>query len=421
MRFDLRYGAGSLPLDISRRIPFETLLPISVEDSIDTERTIMNALENPIDSSSFSRIISQVDSICIVVNGGQDIELVSTLLNTVLESLHASMSGPSNISIIYPMGFIDSTSRDKTSKIIKLYDQGYYQQILHDPRMGEDLCFVGETPTHCTPVYVNKAFMDAEVKIGIGTIRSDVFVGATGGRMSVIPYSSGIKSISHNYKLQATNSNNPFDTGSAACIDLEEASRLACLDFIINAIPDWKDNLRGIIAGNPYTAWYNGVAMAKSMTETYFSHKADIAFVSAGGSSNDRTLYDAVDSLHAGKEATEHGGVIVLIAECVEGAGPDGFVRGVSECNSQEEISLLAETGFEIGMEKARFFVDILSSRKVIICSRLRESLIAERFRSTAVKDPQEGYEVAKTSMVSNPRIAVIPQGNGTLPIMKNS
>jgi len=421
MRFDLRYGDGSLPLDISGRIPFETLSPISVEDSIDTERTIMNALENPVDSIPFSRITSRVGSATIVVNGGPDIKLSSSLLDTVLESLHASISGPTNISIIYPMEFIQSTQRADTFEQIGHHDLSDYHQILHDPRMSEDLCYVGETPTHCTPVYVNEAFMDAEVKIGIGTIRSDVFVGATGGRMSVIPYSSGIKSISRNYKLQATNSNSPFDTGSAACIDLEEASRLACLDFIINAVPDWKGNLKGVIAGNPYTAWHNGVAIAKSMTETYFNHKADIAFVSAGGSSNDRTLYDAVDSLHAGKEATEHGGVIILVAECIEGAGPDGFVRGVSECNSREEISLLAETGFEIGMEKARFFVDILNSRKVIICSRLRESLIAERFRSTAVKDPQEGYEVAKTSMVSNPRIVVIPQGIGTLPIMKNN
>lgn len=421
MRFDFRYGDGSLPVDISGRLQVTTLLPRSVENRIDTHRAIIDRLENPADSIPFSRITSRASSATFVVNGGPDIKLSCSLLDTVLESLHASISGPTNITIIYPMEFIQFTQRDDLIEQIGLHDLSDYHQIIHDPRMSEDLCFVGETPTHCTPIYVNKAFMDAEVKIGIGTIRSDVFVGATGGRMSVTPYSSGIKSISRNCKLQATYSNTPFNTGSAACVDLEEASRLACLDFIINAIPDWKGNLKGVIAGNPYNAWYNGVAMAKSMTEAYFSHKADIAFVSAGGSSNDRTLYDAVDSLHAGKEATEHGGVIVLVAECVEGAGPDGFVRGVSECNSREEISLLAETGFEIGMEKSRFFLDILNSRKVIICSRLRESLISERFRSIAVKDPQEGYEVAKTSMVSNPRIAVIPQGIRTLPIMKNN
>ena len=420
MRFDLRYGDGLLPLDISGRSPVETLLPISVESSNDTDRTIIEALEKPLDSEPFSRVTSQVDSVVIVVNGGQDNELISILLNVVLESFRASLSGPTNISIIYPMDFIHSAPRDELSNLMGLHNQGGYQQIIHDPRLSDDLCFVGETPTHCTPVYVNKAFMDAEVKIGLGMIRSDIFVGATGGRMSVLPYSSGIKSISRNYKLQTTSSSGPFVIDSAACIDLEEASRLACLDFIINAIPDWTGTLNEVIAGDPYTAWRSGVAKAKSMTETFFHHKADIAIVSAGGSTNDRTLYDAVDALHAGKEATEYGGVIVLVAECVDGAGPEDFIKGVSECKSSEEISLLAETGFEIGMEKARFVVDILNSRKIVVCSRLRRSLIEERFKSTAVKDPQEGYEIAKNSIVSSPRIAVIPNGIRTLPVMKN-
>ena len=421
MRFDFRYGDGLLPLDVSGRLAVETLLPTSVGKSIDTERTIIDALEKPLDSSPFSQITSQADSVAIVVNGGHDYELISVLLSTVLESFRTSISGPTSTSIIYPMDFLHSTPQDAPSNLMGLHEQSGYHQILHNPRQSEDLCLVGETPTHCTPVYVNKALMDAEIKIGIGTIRSNVLVGATGGRMSVLPYSSGIRSISRNYKIQATNSSGPFVTDSAACIDLEEASRLACLDFIINAIPDWKDNFNGVIAGNPYTAWHKGVVTAKSMTETYFHHKADIAIVSAGGSPNDRTLYDAVDALHAGKEATEHGGVIVLVAECIEGPGPEGFIKGVSECASREELSLLAETGFEIGMEKSRFFVDIMNSRKIIICSRMRQSLVSERFKCTAVKDPQEGFEVAKNSIVSSPRIAVIPHGMRTLPVMKNA
>ncbi|MGY5880312.1 MAG: lactate racemase domain-containing protein [Candidatus Thorarchaeota archaeon] len=420
MRFDLRYGAESLPLEISGRLPVDSLVPITVEESIDANRAIIDALEKPLESDSFSRIISRVCSVAVVVNGGHDIELNTILLNTILESLRASISGPTNISIINPLEFIHPTPRDDPLHQMDLQDRDGYQQILHKSRENEDLCFVGETPTHCTPLYVNNAFMDAEFKIGIGTIRSDIFAGATGGRMSVLPYCSGIKSISRNYKLRATNSGGPFVTDSAVCIDLEEASKLACLDFIVNAIPDWKGNLNGVFAGNPYTAWNRGVSQAKSLTETFFHHKADIAIVSAGGSLNDRTLYDAIDALHAGKEATEHGGVIVLVAECLEGPGPDGFIRGVSECNSSEEISILAETGFELGMEKARFFVDILNSRKVIICSRLRESLVAERFRCSAVKDPQEGYELAKSLIVSSPRIAVIPNGIRTLPRMKN-
>ena len=421
MRFDLRYGTGFLPLEIAGRLTVDTLFPKTVDHIIDTKKTIVEALEKPIDSAPFSQIVSHANSAAIVVNGEQDIELIPLLLTAVLEYLRASISSPTDISVIYPLGPQKSVTRADISEKLGGSNKDGYQLVLHDSRVNEDLYFVGETPTHCTPVSINKVVMDADVKIGIGSIRSDFFAGATGGRMSILPHSSGIKSISRNIKLRATHSVGPFVTDSAACTDLEEASRLAGLDFILNAIPDWKGNLNSVIAGEPYAAWKNGVSLAKNMTETFFQHKADIAIVSAGGLSSDLTLYNATDALYAGKEATEHGGVIVLIAECAEGPGPDGFIQGVSECNSDEEVSILAETGFEMGMEKARFFWSILNSRKVIICSRIRESLIAEKFYCSAVKDPQDGYELAKSLIVSHPRLVVIPDGTRTLPTMKNT
>jgi len=420
MRFDLRYGDGSLPLELSGRLTVDTLLPRTVENLIDIKRTIVEVLEKPIDSSPFSQIASRASSAAIVVNGEQDIDLIPSLLNAVLEYLQASISSPTDISVIYPIEPQDSATRTDIVKKLDGPQRDGYQLVLHDSRENENLSFVGETPTHCTPVYVNKVFMDADVKIGIGTIRSNIFVGATGGRMSVLPHSSGFKSISRNIKLRAIHSVGPFVTDSAVCIDLEEASRLASLDFILNAIPDWKGNLNSIVSGEPYTAWENGVLVSKKMTETIFHHKADIAIVSAGGSYSDLTLFDAMDALYAGRAATDHGGIIVLIAECAEGPGPDGFIRGVSECSSSEEVSVLVEIGFEIGMEKARFFREILNSRKVIICSRIRESLITEKFHCSAVRDPQEGYELARSLIVSSPRLAIIPDGTRILPIMND-
>jgi nickel-dependent lactate racemase len=263
--------------------------------------------------------------------------------------------------------------------------------------------------------------MDADLKIGIDTIRSDVFVGATGGRMAILPHSAGMRSISRNLKLQATQPVGPFNLESAVCTDLEEAAKLASLDFIVNAVPDCNDKLHGVFSGNPFSAWQQGVTLAKQLTEIPIHHKADIAFVSAGGSQYDQTLFDAVDALYAGHKATEYGGVIVLVAECENGAGEDGFIRGVSECHSGDDVSLLAETSFEIGMEKARFFWEVLATRKVIICSRMRESLISERFHCHAVKDPKEGYELAKNLLVTSPRVAVIQHGSRSLPVMRSA
>ena len=416
----MRYGAGSLPLEVPERIPCDIMLPLTLEKNGDIERSFINAIEKPIGSDSLTHLVSLADSIAVVVNGDLDVEPIPLLLNKLIDFFQASISPPNELLVIYTVGSKHSESIDTATKRLGIDERDGYQLILHDVMSNDNLSFLGETPTYCTPLHINSAFANSELKIGLGAIRSNIFTGATGGRMSILPYCSGIKSITRNTKLQATHLVGPFVTDTAACTDLVEASQLACLDFIINAIPDWQNNLNDIVAGNPYTAWDKGVRHAKSMTDSPYKRKADIAIVSAGGSIYDQTLFDAVDALQAGKEATEHGGVIVLVAECADGPGSEGFMRGVSECSSSKEVSLLAETSFELGLEKSRFFWDILHSRKVIICSRLRESLIAERFHCTAVKDPHEGYELARSLIVSNPSIAVIPHGIRTLPVMRN-
>ena len=167
-------------------------------------------------------------------------------------------------------------------------------------------------------------------------------------------------------------------------------------------------------------SWMSGVEHARSLAKAEFSQRADIAIVSAGGNPFDSTLYDAIDSLYPAIEATEHGGSIVLVAECNDDVGPKGFVQGMSEFSSEKELLVSAETNFEIGMEKARFFWSVLSSRNVVICSRLRESLVEERLHCTAVKDPQEGLEVAQRMLASSKKVAIIKDGLRTTPKLSN-
>jgi nickel-dependent lactate racemase len=420
VRIDLLYGEGFLPLEIPHRYDTELIQPRSIITIPNYSDEIIRSLENPIHSGPLPLLLSQAKTAAVVVNSEQDLKLNRDLLNVLLDILRTSMTDHGETFLFFSPKIGSNTNLYEIDQALGEPTTQGHQLILHDPKDNENLCYMGDTSTYSTPVSINKKFAEADIRIGLGTIRYNAFIGATGGRMSVIPHISGFKTIVRNFKMQATKPVGPFVTDSSVCIDMEEISRIAGLDFILNAVPDSTDRIANIIAGEPYSAWYSGVEIGRSLSETPIPCKADIAIVSAGGESSDTTLFDAVDSLHAAREATEYGGTIVLIAECAEGPGPSGFLKGISECKSESEVAFLAETGFELGMEKARFFWSVLSSRKIIICSRLRESMIVEHFHSLAVKDPQEGFELAKEQIVSNPRVAVIPRGNRTLPVFRN-
>jgi nickel-dependent lactate racemase len=420
MRVDLRYGEGSLPLELSDRFSIEQVVAQTVTEHSNIASELLRVVESPIDSLPFSQRVSEVDSIVIVVNRIEHQELIEELLHSLLNSVETFSFNPDNVSIIYPIVSEERITKTEVDDFLGNPESRGHFLILHNPDTKSALETVGETPSYSTPVHVNERYLCADMKIGLGEIRPDVFYGATGGRMSVIPSVSGKRTITRNAKLRATGDIGQFKLDTPSCTDMLETTQLAGLDFIVNSVSDWQGNLAHIVAGDPYSSWKSGVNSAISLAGADYSKRADIAVVSAGGTPHDTTLYDAIDSLYPACEATEHGGSIILVAECGEEVGPKGFIRGMSEFASEAEVLTAAEVDFEIGFEKARFFWNVLSSRNVVICSRLRESLVEERLHCTAVKDPQEGLEVAQSMLASSKKIAILNDGLRTTPKLSN-
>ncbi|MGD9397548.1 MAG: lactate racemase domain-containing protein [Candidatus Thorarchaeota archaeon] len=416
MRVDLRYGEGSLPLELSDRFSIEQIIPQTVTKHPDIASELLRVIESPTDSLPFSQRVSEVASIAIVVNRIENQEIIEGLLHSLLNSVETFSFNPDNVSIFYPIKSSDRMSKTEVDHFLGNPESRGHLLILHNPTTNSSLKLIGETPSYSTPVHVNEAYLCADMKIGLGEIRPDVFFGATGGRMSVVPSVSGKRTINRNAKLRTTKDIGQFNLETPSCVDMMEISQLAGLDYIINSVSDWQGNLAHIVAGDSNSSWNSGVESAKRLAKAEFSRRADIAIVSAGGNPHDSTLYDAIDSLYPACEVTEYGGSIVLVAECDGEVGPKGFIRSMSEFSSEEDVLTAAETSFEVGMEKARFFWNVLSSRKIVICSRLRESLVEERFHCIAVKDPQEGFEAAQSMLASSKKVAILSDGLRSTP-----
>jgi nickel-dependent lactate racemase len=420
MRVDLRYGDGSLPLELDSGLSIEQLLPKTVTKHPNALSELLRVQESPIDSPSLSERVSEVDSIAIVVNRLEHHRLIQDFLLSLLSSVETFAFDPDNVSIIYPVLPGERVMKDEIDDLLGNPEARGPMLVLHRPEKEADLNHIGETPRYSTPVYINEAFLCADLKIGLGEIRPDVFYGATGGRMSVIPSASGMKTINRNAKLRVGKTIGQFIMETPSCIDMLEIAQIAGLGFVVNAVLDWQGNLAQVVAGDSRSSWKSGIESAFRLANTDYTRKADIAVVSAGGNPLDNTLYDAIDSLYPAFEVTEHGASIVLVAECSDDVGPDGFLRGMSEYSSEEEVLIASDTNFELGMEKAHFFWNVLKSRNVIICSSLREPLVEERLHCTAVKDPQEGLEAAQSMLASSKKVAILNDGSRTTPRLRN-
>ena len=420
MRVDLRYGEGFLPLELDHDFTIEQPLPKTVTKHPNALSELLRVQESPIDSLPLSERVSEVDSIAIVVNRLEHHKLIEEILFSLLNSVETFAFDPEIVSIVYPAQPGERVVKDEVDALLGNPEARGHMLVLHRPENEADLNHIGETPRYSTPVYINEAFLCTDLKIGLGEIRPDVFYGATGGRMSVIPSVSGMRTINRNAKLRVGKTIGQFNMETPSCIDMLEIAQLAGLDFIINAVLDWQGNLAQVVAGEFHSSWKSGIESAFRLASADYTRKADIAIVSAGGNPLDNTLYDAIDSLYPALEVTEHGASIVLVAECSGDVGPKGFLHGMSEYSSEEEVLVASDTNFEFGMEKACFFWNVLNSRNVIICSKLRKSLVEEQFHCTAVRDPQEGFEAAQSLLASSKKVAILDDGSRTTPKLRN-
>ena len=416
MRYTFRYGDGFLSLDLRKPVVQE-ILPKSVVKYQNAAHAIRMVLESP--STHLRELVSHDSKYAIIVEDPSISRNLPIMLESLLTYLRSRAIEPDNISIIVSLNNSRKQNIKKLNTMLGSPIEESYPFYVHNIETSSNLDYLGNTPTYNTPIFVNKIFTRADFRIGIGDIRPNMFLGVTGGRMAVIPGICGYKTLEQNTELTLQGDIGPFQITNPVNTDMIETSNIANLQYILNSVPDWKSTVAEYVSGPSIEAWRSGVEIAKILATRAINQRTDIIFVSAGGAPRDLTLFSAIDSLFSASLVSRRDGAIILIAECNQGLGPAGFQEGLFTSESEEDILDKSQFNFKVGMEKAWYFRKLLSSRKVIICSRLRESMVNERLLCDAVKDPQEGLELARLYTGLDAGISIIPDGHSVMPIFQ--
>jgi nickel-dependent lactate racemase len=128
-------------------------------------------------------------------------------------------------------------------------------------------CVEVGTTTRGTRLKVNREVMSADLKIGIGCVTAHAQVGFSGGGKIVLPGVSHMDSIAHYHidvQAQAprTTGLGRFDE-NVMRLDIEEAARMAGLDFKIDVLVNERGDTTHVFAGDFEQAHAQAVALAK--------------------------------------------------------------------------------------------------------------------------------------------------------------
>ncbi len=415
MRIDLPYGEGHLSLDVQGYGPVETFTPRSAVPIHDLDQCFWRMLGTQHDFVDLSG--HRLETATIIVDGPRSLTPAHHLLSCLVPYLESLNLDASEITLLMSNALGDDINQSESIELLRKINPSGCRIEVHDPGRNDATADVGCTPTHGTPIQVNRCLIDSDIRLAVSSVVPDGFAGATGGSMSVLPGVVSERTRVKHRRLSMTAQAKPLDVSGPALTDMNECADLVGLDLIVNVVLDWRGNPAHVIGGRR-EVWQEGVEALSRVARVPFQRKMDIAVVSVGGAPYDRTLYSSIDSLLAALTLTRRDGAIVLLAECEGGVGPSGLLKGISEYDSETELVRSAEDRFEVGMEKARLFWQSLESRRLVLCTRLKQSLVSERLHCEAVRDPEEGLEIARNHVGRTSGIAVVPSGACSVPFM---
>ena len=416
---DLPYGNGFIPINLPvDQYQIDLIYPQKLlSNSSDNSRLVQEAIESPLGCKfPFSSLPSDTQ-IAIVVNDKTRPVPNTELVFPLLQFLHENNIQKSNIHFFVASGTHLPMTAEELPLVLGNEIPNTYPVHIHDCDQKDNLCEIGIT-SRGTPVYVNRQFYESNIKIVVGDIELHHFAGFSGGVKSAAIGMSGRSTINHNHKLLLDPKStlgeyeqNPLRQ------DIEEIGQLMEVQFALNAVIDEHKHLISVFFGDPKTVMREGIRIVRKLSQIEIEQPYDLVIASAGGYPKDINLYQAQKAMTHASLFCKPGGLIVLAAECREGAGSEGFLNFMNNVNDLADIfTEFAAREFSVGPHKAFQIARILERNPVYLHASLNPELTSRLFLTPIDLFSNNFNDLIQSHVPPDGRIAILPYATACIP-----
>lgn len=425
MKVEMRYGTGILPMEIPEQnvagvLEISESVPLPDEDG-----AVREAIAHPIASPALTAVAAGRKSACIVISDITRPVPNKVILPPVLETLEASGIPREKITILIATGIHRPNDAEELETMVGREIMERYRIVNHFSQKPETHAYLGKTENG-TPVYINKTYLESDLKIITGLIEPHLMAGYSGGRKAVCPGIASIETMrvmhgpelmEHPKSAVGILEGNPFHA------EATEIALMAGVDFNLNVAIDKQRRITGIFAGEMVASHLVGARFVEEQAKVTLPAAADAVVVSSAGYPLDSTFYQAIKGLLTAVEIVRQGGSILLVAACSEGIGSKPFTDLIFKTDDL--------TAFVQGLyNPANFVIDQWQLEELAKVARKadiyfytdgipyhqRAKLFVHPLRSA-----QEGIDELLARYGANTQIAVIPEGPYVLAQLEDS
>ncbi len=418
MRIQIAYGKTGLEIVVPDNNLVKVLSMAPAAPLPHPEVSMAESLDDPIGSAPLKKLASGAQSACVVICDITRAVPNTLILKPVLVRLEAAGVPRENIPILIATGLHRPSSQEELVHLVGKEICKQYRVVDHHARIQEEHRFLGATGRG-TPVWIDRRYCDADLKITTASIEPHLMAGFSGGRKMVAPGCAGVETIKVLHSpaiLEDPRCREGCLDGNPLHEEMLRIAKMAGHDFIVNVALDEKGRMTGIFAGDPERAHGSGVEHIRKSVKSTLKEPADIVITTAAGYPLDLTYYQAIKGMTAALPVLKAGGTLILAAECSEGLGNDEFRQMATSFNSAAAFRdwILSNPVLIDQWQLEECAKAALWAEVVLVTDGIPKEERGHLFVGTA-SNVEEALNKALGKHGSDATVAVIPKGPSTL------
>ena len=317
-RIRLQYGTDGV--DLATDAPGVTVIePRFVPGLRDEAGAFRQAVRAPIGARPLRDVIRARDRVAVVIPDITRPMPSDRLLPWLFDEIAHVPAG--NVTIVNGTGSHRPNTPAELERMVGHAVAAAYRVVNHAAQDPSTLARAGTT-AEGRPVYLNRAYVEADRRIVLGFIEPHFMAGFSGGYKGIFPALADLDSIMHYHRAAVIA--DPRSTwgvleGNPTQAQIRANGALLPLHFCINVTLNRDRAITGFYCGDALEAHRQGAAAAKAAAMVPCARPFPIVVTTNGGYPLDQNLYQTVKGMSAGAQIVEDGGYILTAARCNDG------------------------------------------------------------------------------------------------------
>lgn len=333
---------------------------------------VRRAAEHPLEAPPLSQFLASARNAIFVVNDATRPTPTAAVIGALADCFRGV-----RVSFLVATGAHCAPSPAELKRLLGRSAAAGQRVHVHESGAEKELVFLGAT-RRGTAVRLNRACVEADQIVLIGSVEPHYFAGYTGGRKSLVPGVAAFSTIEQNHRWALEPSARPLALdGNPVHEDLEEAVGLLVHKPIwsVQLVLDRRRRVAAAFAGDLRASFRAAAACAREMYGVPIPQRAEVV-VAVARPPLDADLYQAHKALEHGRLALKEGGVLLLVAPCHAGIGPPAFYDLLAEAGSPAGVLEKVRAGYRLGYHKAARLAELASRAEVWAYTSLSPSVV---------------------------------------------